>query len=209
MSDAPHGKQDVDTTLTRKGLAKIMRIIAGEWRGRTLKAPQGRGTRPTADRVREAVFSHLAAAEWWPGFESARVIDLFAGSGAFGLEAMSRGAEFALFVETDARARGTIRDNCEALGVMGNTRIHRRDVVRLGDKPAGLGERFDLAFLDPPYGLGLALPALNQLIDGEWLKPGACVVIEVGERETFTPPQALSIQWDRAFGAARILTGQV
>lgn len=186
-----------------------MRIIAGEWRGRSLTAPPGRSTRPTTDRTREAVFSHLQSAEWWAGFEGARVIDLFAGSGAFGLESLSRGADFALFVESGAAARGAIRDNCEALDVMGRTRIHRRDATRLGRKPSGLGVRFDLAFLDPPYGEQLVQPALDQLHEGEWLHENAALVIEIGERDPFEPPSWLTVRWDRAFGAARILTGHV
>src|SRR5262249_51334975 len=128
-----------------------MRIVGGRFKGRTIAAPEGRETRPTSDRTREAMFNVLAHADWAPGMEGRRVLDLFAGSGALGLEALSRGAAFALFVETDAAARGVIRDNIEALGLFGVTRIHRRDATDLGVKPAGLGELFDLVFLDPPY----------------------------------------------------------
>ncbi len=132
-----------------------MRIVGGKHKGRSLIAPPGGATRPTADRARESVFNVLAHAAWSPGLDGRRVLDLFAGSGALGLEAMSRGGAFALFVETDAAARGAIRDNIEALGLFGTTRIHRRDATDLGVKPAGLGEPFDLVFLDPPYGKGL------------------------------------------------------
>ncbi|KCZ64225.1 hypothetical protein L53_06900 [Hyphomonas sp. L-53-1-40] len=103
-----------------------MRIIAGEHKGRAIAAPKGQGTRPTGDRARESIFNMLAHADWAPEIDGARVIDLFAGSGALGLEAMSRGAAFCLFVETDHGARGAIRDNIEALGLFGNTRLHRR-----------------------------------------------------------------------------------
>src|SRR5262245_44780798 len=121
-----------------------MRIVGGQFKGRAIAAPPGRDTRPTADRVRESVFNVLAHAEWSPGVEGRRVLDLFAGSGALGLEAMSRGAAFALFVETDAAARGAIRDNIEALGLFGTTRIHRSDATDLGLKPAGIGVQLAL-----------------------------------------------------------------
>ncbi|MDZ7628295.1 MAG: RsmD family RNA methyltransferase [Parvularculaceae bacterium] len=126
-----------------------MRIIGGQFSGRALVAPKGRDTRPTADRVRESLFNILAHKDGFT-FEGARVIDLFAGSGALGLEAMSRGAAFCLFVETDAAARGAIRDNVEALGLFGATRVHRRGADALGDKPAGVGGPFTLAFMIHP-----------------------------------------------------------
>ena len=142
-----------------------MRIIAGQHKGRTLIAPKGTGTRPTSDRTRESLFNVIAHADWAPSMEGARVIDLFAGSGALGLEAMSRGAAFCLFVETDHGARGAIRDNIEALGLFGNTRLHRRSATDLGDKPAGVGSPFTLAFLDPPYHKALVQPALDCLVE--------------------------------------------
>lgn len=132
-----------------------MRIVSGEFKGRAIAAPAGRDTRPTSDRARESLFNVLLHAPWSPGIKDRRVLDLFAGSGALGLEAMSRGAAFALFVETDAAARGAIRDNIESLGLFGTTRIHRRDATDLGVKPAGLGDPFDLVFLDPPIARGL------------------------------------------------------
>ena len=142
-----------------------MRIIAGTFRGRSITAPKGAATRPTADRTRESVFNLLAHRQDLT-FEGARVIDLFAGSGAFGLEALSRGAGFCLFVETDAAARGAIRDNIEALGLFGATRIHRRSATDLGIKPSGLGDPFTLAFLDPPLKeLGPGLRAENRRVE--------------------------------------------
>ena len=112
-----------------------LRIIAGEWRGRKLQAPAGDTTRPTADRTRETLFSMLVSRIG--DFEGLTVADLFAGSGALGLEAMSRGAAFCLFVDTDDAARGAIRDNVEAFGLFGVTRIHRRDATQLGVRPGG------------------------------------------------------------------------
>src|SRR5918997_1477168 len=157
-----------------------MRVVSGRFRGKALVAPPGAGTRPTSDRARQAVFNVLEHAAWSPGVEGRRVIDLFAGSGALGLEAMSRGAAFCLFVETDETARGAIRDNVEALGLFGATRVHRRDATDLGHRPASAGPAFDLAFLDPPYGKSLGERALTQLAEGGWLAPGTVAVFERG-----------------------------
>ena len=184
-----------------------MRIVAGAYKGRALVAPQGQATRPTSDRARQAVFNILEHAAWSEGLRDRRVIDLFAGSGALGLEALSRGAAFCLFVETDAAARGAIRDNVEALGkgeLFGRTRIHRRDAADLGDKPAGDGEPFDLAFLDPPYGQGLGERALAQLAQGRWLADGAVAVLERGADEADPVTAGYERLESRAYGAARI-----
>jgi 16S rRNA (guanine966-N2)-methyltransferase len=181
-----------------------MRIVGGQFKGRAIAAPAGRDTRPTGDRAREAVFNILAHAPWSAGIAGRRVLDLFAGSGALGLEAMSRGAAFALFVETDAPARGAIRDNIEALGLFGATRIHRRDATDLGVKPAGLGDPFDLVFLDPPYGKSLGERALAQLSKGGWIKDDALVVLEVGADETPLTPAFETLD-ERAYGAAKVL----
>lgn len=181
-----------------------MRIVGGQFKGRAIAAPTGRDTRPTGDRARESVFNMLAHAAWSPGVEGRRVLDLFAGSGALGLEAMSRGAAFALFVETAAAARGAIRDNIEALGLFGTTRIHRRDATDLGVKPAGLGEPFDLVFLDPPYGKGLGERALARLTEGGWITADALIVLEVGSDETPQTPSFETLD-ERTYGAAKVL----
>jgi 16S rRNA (guanine966-N2)-methyltransferase len=181
-----------------------MRIVGGQFKGRAIAAPPGRDTRPTSDRAREAVFNILAHAPWSPGLEGRRVLDLFAGAGALGLEAMSRGASFALFVETDSGARGVIRDNIEALGLFGSTRIHRRDATDLGLKPAGLGDPFDLVFLDPPYGKGLGEAALAGLGDGAWITRDALIVLEVGAAEAPSLP-AFETLGTRDYGAAKVL----
>ncbi|MCA8900047.1 MAG: 16S rRNA (guanine(966)-N(2))-methyltransferase RsmD [Hyphomonas sp.] len=180
-----------------------MRIIAGQHKGRAIAAPKGQGTRPTADRARESLFNVLAHADWAPSIEGARVIDLFAGSGALGLEAMSRGAAFCLFVETDHGARGAIRDNIEALGLYGNTRLHRRSATDLGEKPAGVGAPFTLAFLDPPYHKDLVLPALTGLVEGNWLAGDAVVVVETAADETILPA-GWALLDSRDYGAARV-----
>jgi 16S rRNA (guanine966-N2)-methyltransferase len=145
----------------------------------------GAAVRPTSDRVREAIFNILAHGIADFALEDARVLDLFAGSGALGLEALSRGAAHCLFVEQAASARASIRRNVEALGLTGVTKIFRRDATDLGTAPHGVAAR--LAFLDPPYGKGLAEPALRSLSAGGWLASGAVIVIE----EAKTTPLAL------------------
>ncbi len=154
-----------------------MRIISGKFSGRRIIAPKGTVSRPTTDRTRESLFNILGARDDMD-FDGARVIDLFAGSGALGLEALSRGGAWCLFVETDSAARGAIRDNVEALGLFGCTRIHRRSAAALGQKPASAGEPFTLAFLDPPYRKDLAAPAMETLHTGGWLAPGALTIVE-------------------------------
>ena len=181
-----------------------MRIVGGKFGGRPISAPRGRDTRPTSERTRESVFNVLEHAAWSPGIEGRRVLDLFAGSGALGLEAMSRGAAFSLFVETDSAARGALRDNIEALGLFGATRIHRRDATDLGKKPAGLGEPFDLVFLDPPYGKGLGEAALAKLGPGGWITPDALVVFECGAEEAPATPGFACLD-ERVYGAAKVL----
>jgi 16S rRNA (guanine966-N2)-methyltransferase len=185
-----------------------MRIVSGAYRGRNLIAPEGVATRPTSDRAREAVFNVLEHAPWSPGVRDIRVMDLFAGSGALGLEALSRGAAFCLFVETDPAARGAIRDNVEALGakgeLFGKTRIHRRDATDLGPRPGGDGAPFDLVFLDPPYAKGLGEKALAELLAGGWLAAGAVAVLERGADEPEPDTPGFVRLDDRRYGAARV-----
>jgi len=182
-----------------------MRIVAGQFRGRAIVAPEGQGTRPTSDRARQAVFNVIEHASWGRNLDSARVIDLFAGSGALGFEALSRGAAFALFVETDDGARGAIRDNMEAFGLFGACRVHRRSAVDLGVRPGSAGEAFDVAFLDPPYGKGLGEQALARLIEGNWLAPGALVILERGSDEPEIETPGYERLDARDYGAARVL----
>jgi 16S rRNA (guanine966-N2)-methyltransferase len=185
-----------------------MRIVSGLYRGRSLVAPPGLDTRPTSDRAREAIFNVLAHAAWSPGLEGVRVIDLFAGSGALGLEALSRGAAFCLFVETAAAARGAIRDNTETLAargeLFGRTRIHRRDATDLGPRPGGDGQPFDLAFLDPPYAKGLGERTLAELARGGWLAADAVVVFERGVDEPDPEVPGFEVLDARNYGAARV-----
>ncbi|CAN5146110.1 16S rRNA (guanine(966)-N(2))-methyltransferase RsmD [soil metagenome] len=178
-----------------------MRIVGGEFRGRPLAAPAGRDTRPTTDRLRQTVFDILAHGHGDP-VKGARVLDLFAGTGALGLEALSRGATYALFVEEAVAARAAIRSNVEALGLTGRTRIFRRDATMLG--PAGTVAPFDLVFADPPYGRGLGEMALAAALAGGWLKPGALVVLEDEASAVLAPVAGLGVVDDRVISGARI-----
>lgn len=181
----------------------IMRIVAGQHKGRPIIAPKGSATRPTGDRAREAIFNVLSHAAWAPPLDDARVIDLFAGSGALGLEALSRGAEFCLFVETDHAARGAIRINTETLNLFDAARIHRRSATQLGPRPADIAEPFSLAFLDPPYNKGLIAPCLDSLTKGNWLSPDAVAMIETANDEALNLP-GWQLQNERIYGAAKI-----
>lgn len=181
-----------------------MRIVSGEFRGKALIAPKGEATRPTSDRARQAIFNILEHAPWSEGVRDRRVIDLFAGSGALGFEALSRGASFCLFVETDEAARGAIRDNIDAMGLFGRTRVHRRSAIDLGVRPGADGPAFDLAFLDPPYAKGLGEKALARLAAGGWLADGAIVVFERGVTEPAFEAPGYEPLDSRDYGAARV-----
>jgi 16S rRNA (guanine966-N2)-methyltransferase len=162
-----------------------MRIVGGRLRGRALAAPKSQAVRPTADRLRESLFNILAHAYGDP-VTGARVLDLFAGTGALGFEALSRGAKFAQFVDDGAEARALQRQNVEALGLAAATRIFRRDATKLG--PVHPVEPFSLVFLDPPYGKGLAEQALASAREGGWLAGDALIVIEEAV-DAFKAPQ--------------------
>jgi 16S rRNA (guanine966-N2)-methyltransferase len=163
-----------------------MRIVGGRLKGRNLAAPSSRDIRPTADRLRESLFNILIHAYDDP-IADARVLDLFAGTGALGIEAISRGAKFTLFIDNGAEARALLRNNVEALGLGGVTKVYRRDATNLG--PAHPVEPFSLVFLDPPYAKGLANKALVSLRDGGWLMPSALLVVEDATAAAFAAPQ--------------------
>lgn len=182
-----------------------MRIVAGSLKGRAITAPEGQNTRPTSDRARQAIFNVLEHAAWAEPLDGARVIDLYAGSGALGYEAISRGAAFCLFVEIEDEARGAIRENADAWGLMGRTRVHRRSATDLGVRPGSAGEAFDIAFLDPPYRKGLGEQTLARLLEGNWLKPGATVVFERGSDEPEIETPGYERLDARDYGAARVL----
>jgi 16S rRNA (guanine966-N2)-methyltransferase len=180
-----------------------MRIVGGRFRGRAIASPAHEGLRPTADRVRESVFNILLHAIAGFSLEDARAIDLFAGTGALGLEALSRGASYCLFVEEDAAARALIRGNVETMGLTGVTKIYRRDATSLG--PSGTHRAFDIAFLDPPYGKGLAEASLASLRDGGWLTPAAVVVVEERASVTFAVPKGFEQLDARTYGDTQVV----
>ena len=185
-----------------------MRVTGGKLGGRRLVAPENQLVRPTSDRARQAIFNILEHHEFGIGFtvENAAVADLFAGTGALGIEALSRGARFCLLVDNDAESRALQRENVEALGLTGVTKIWRRDATDLGPlgggalpREVGTGSRqatrpnknpaggpFDLVFLDPPYRKNLVAPTLKSLRDGSWLSENALLVIETAKGEGFT-----------------------
>ena len=163
-----------------------MRVVGGKLGSRPIAGPKSAAVRPTSDRSRETLFNILAHAYGDP-VSGARVLDLFAGTGALGIEAISRGAAYVLFVDEGVEARSLLRANVETLGLGGVTRIFRRDATKLG--PAHPVEPFDLVFLDPPYGKGLAEKALASARDGGWLKPQALIVVEEAADAGFIAPE--------------------
>jgi 16S rRNA (guanine966-N2)-methyltransferase len=166
-----------------------MRVVGGNFRGRTIAVPKTQDIRPTADRLRESLFNILAHAYSDP-VGGARVLDLFAGTGALGIEALSRGAAFTLFVDDGAEARALLRENVALFGLGGTSKVFRRDATKLG--PAYPVEPFSLAFVDPPYGKKLAESALISMRDGAWLVPEALVVVEEAVKSAFAAPEGFT-----------------
>lgn len=178
-----------------------MRIIAGKFRGKQLNSPSDESIRPTGDRVRESMFSILTS-RFGPVFDGIRVLDLFAGTGALGFEALSRGASHVTFVDTGAEARGLIRDHIEAFGAGGITKLLRRDATDLGT-PGTFGQ-FNLVFLDPPYGKGLGELALAHIAANGWLVPGATLVLEDSVDAAIDIPTGFTLDDRREYGAAAV-----
>jgi 16S rRNA (guanine966-N2)-methyltransferase len=181
----------------------MTRIIAGAYGGRRIETPKGDGTRPTSDRVREAMFSSISSE--LGGFEGVRALDLFAGSGALGLEALSRGASFAQFVESDARAATVIKKNVAALGVNGAVSRSTAEKYVQSDP----SEPFGLIFLDPPYALTTdKVAALVAALREGWAEPGALFVVERSSRDPFTWPEGVEALRDKAYGETRVWYGR-
>jgi 16S rRNA (guanine966-N2)-methyltransferase len=175
-----------------------MRIIAGAWRGRPIEAPPGAGTRPTSDRAREGLFSMLASR--LGGFEGLHVADLFAGTGALGLEALSRGAAHCTFIDNDREAVAAIRRNLERFGATARAAI-RAEAVEHASAPAA---PFDLILLDPPYATGLAEMAVARICNPGWVAPGGLVSVETaGVRPP--SPRGFEVAAERRFGKAYLL----
>ncbi len=183
-----------------------MRIVGGAFKGRALKAPSNQTVRPTTDRAREALFNILAHNDDLfvedQGLDGATVIDLFAGTGALGLEALSRGAAFALFVDNSIEGRGLIRENMQACGVAARARLFKRDATKIGER--GKMDRATLAFLDPPYGKGLGERALTALHDGNWLAPAALVIVEESAKADFTASEPFEVLQTRQMGETQL-----
>ena len=175
------------------------RIIAGKHRGRRLEVPKGQTVRPSAERLREALFSILEHQE--PKLDGALFLDLFAGSGAVGLEALSRGAARLVAVEADREAAAALRRNIEKLGEAERCRLVLGDATRL----ARTAEPFDIVYIDPPYASGLALPALASLVTGGWLSEASLVIVELAAKEAFAAPAGFAVENERRYGAGRIV----
>lgn len=183
-----------------------MRVVGGSLKGRPLKSPGSHAIRPTSDRLRETLFNILVHSYGNP-MEGGRVIDLFAGTGAMGIEALSRGAQFALFVDEGTEACAIIRANVTSLDLAGSTRILRRDARKLG--PATETERFNLAFLDPPYNKGLVAPTLTALRDGAWLSRDALVVIEEAAQAEVSLPEGFVLIEARCYGDTQVVFARI
>jgi len=182
-----------------------MRVTAGKFGGRALVAPDDARVRPTSDKVRQAIFNILSHNDFGVGFklEGARVIDLYAGTGAMGIEALSRGARYCLFIDDEAESRALIRANVEAFGLTGVTKIWRRDATDLGER--SMDRPFNLAFLDPPYWKNLIAPTLASLRGGDWLAPNAIVIAEMAEDETLVAADGFIILDNRLYGDTRVI----
>jgi 16S rRNA (guanine966-N2)-methyltransferase len=178
-----------------------MRIVGGRHRGRALEAPPGAAVRPTSDRAREALFNILSHGRFEAPFRDAPVLDAFAGTGALGLEALSRGAAEALFIESDRAALEALRRNVKTLGEEPRVQVIAGDATR----PPPPRRAAAVAFLDPPYRSGLAAPALAALAAAGWLAPSALATVEVGAREAFEAPSGFELLDERRYGAARLL----
>ena len=180
-----------------------MRVIAGTLRGRRLATPKGTAARPTSDRVREALFNMLTHAFGYDTFQGVHVLDLFAGTGALGIEALSRGAASCVFVENDAGQRALIQENVTNLGLGGTARVFRRDATDLGTSTQRV--KFDLVLADPPYGKGLGEAALASAAAGGWLANDATIVLEEAAGTEIALPAGFELVEQRAYGTTQIV----
>jgi 16S rRNA (guanine966-N2)-methyltransferase len=178
-----------------------VRIVGGEFRGRSLAVPKSNTIRPTADRTRESLFNILSHA-YPEAIDGTRMMDIFAGTGAVGLEGASRGCRHVLFVESSVEGRGLLWENIDALGLHGRTRMLRRDATDLGS--VGNLEPFELLFADPPYGEGLGEKAFKAAADGGWLVPGALAILEERADVVVDMPPAYLFLEVRTFGDSKM-----
>lgn len=181
-----------------------MRIVSGRLRGRNIETPAGRSTRPTSDQTRESIFNILGHADWSLPLDNSIIMDIFAGSGALGLEGISRGAEFCVFVETEPKARAAIRTNIDKMGLDDVARLHRYDARKLKLAPANFRAPFTHIFMDPPYNKGLWRPVLERIRTQELLSDGGVVILE-DSVDAEIEPRGWDIVSDKTWGAARVL----
>lgn len=181
-----------------------MRIVSGSLRGRNIETPSGKNTRPTSDQTRESLFNILKHAEWSPSLDGAIVADIFAGSGALGFEAVSRGADFCLFVEMEPKARAAIRKNIDKMRLSEYTRLHRFDATKLKIAPGNLRGPFTHVFMDPPYNKGLWRPVLRRIAMQGLMAENGIIILEVGAEEE-VEIRGYEILSERLWGAARVL----
>lgn len=179
-----------------------MRIVGGLHKGKKLFNPKSDITRPTSDRVREALFNRLLHGIEDFELKDSNVLDLYAGTGALGLEALSRGAKYTLFIEEAVEPRGLIRQNIELLELTGQTKLFRRDATNLG--PMKRYQPFNLVFIDPPYNQGLAEKSMLSAIKGKWLKDNALIIVEEAKQAIITWPDAINLIDTRTFGDTTI-----
>lgn len=182
-----------------------MRIVGGKHKGRVLGSPKGLGTRPTSDRARQAVFNILEHAAWLkgPAIEEAQVLDVFAGTGAMGLEALSRGAKHAVFIDSERPAAQVCQDNIDAFGETENALLMTFDATRAIPRHPYLAPR-TLVFLDPPYKKGLGALALQSLVENDWLEEGAVIVFEMAKKNPEETPPGFTLLDERAYGVALV-----
>lgn len=179
-----------------------MRIVSGDHRGRTIATPDGRNTRPTSDQTRESIFNILDHAPWSPPLDGGVVMDVFAGSGALGLEALSRGAEFCVFVERHPKALAAIRRNFDHFSLGEEARIHRFDATKLKLAPGNRPKPFTHVFMDPPYGKKLWSPVLRRL--PQYLAEDGIVILEES-RDAEIEPKGWEVLSDKVWGTSRVL----
>lgn len=184
-----------------------MRVVGGKFRGRNIEGPKDDRVRPTSDRVRESIFNVLYHNDFDAGFslEGARVLDLFAGTGALGIEALSRGAKFCLFVDDHFESRAIIRRNIETMNLTGASKIWRRDVTDMGPMEPNAGGPFSLVFADPPYRSEMLAKALLSSLGGGWLSDTAIVVAEMAEDETLGAVAGLDVLDERVYGDTKVV----
>lgn len=178
-----------------------MRIVGGKFRGRALVTPESSAIRPTSDRTRESLFNIITHG-FREKLDNTRVLDLFAGTGALGLEALSRGCRYTVFVEESVEGRGLLRQNVEAFGLQGHTKVFRRNATALG--PTGTMGEFDLVFADPPYGKGLGEQAFVSALEGGWLKPDTLLILEEVSEAVITLDDRFILCDERNYGITTI-----